>query len=281
MTVAPPAPAAFVTGASAGLGRAITEKLLREGFVVWGTARDRSRLQETFKDRAQFHPVVLDLQQAEAAVEVYRQARAETPAGFDLVVNNAGYGVFGGFVETPPEVWRRQLDAMLMTNLSLVHQQLADMTGRSRGTLVNVASMATEFPLPYMTAYNVAKAGLSALSESLLIETAGSEVTVIDFRPGDFRTGFNQAMPSSPLLEPSGRSSPRQLSAWRALERHLASAPGAERAADDLWRAIHRGRGGVVRSGNWFQVTLAPLFERLVPLAWARAVRWRYFGLSS
>jgi NAD(P)-dependent dehydrogenase (short-subunit alcohol dehydrogenase family) len=270
---------AFVTGASSGIGRAVTLKLLQEGFEVWGTARSLARL-DSFQNEPKFHPVGLDLDHPDQATLAYAQAYAASVGGFEVVVNNAGYGVFEPFDTTPFEVWERQLQAMLLTTLRVMQRQVVDLKLRGSGVLVNVASMATEFPLPYMSGYNVAKAGLSAMSESLLIELAKTQVRVIDFRPGDFRTDFNVAMTrNSP--DPTTRSTtPRMDAAWVAVEANFDSSPEVELAANDLFQAIQTGRQGVVRTGDFFQTRLAPLFERLIPLSWARAVRWRYFGLK-
>ena len=207
-------------------------------------------------------------------------AQAEAPGGFDVVVNNAGYGVFARFDVTPFDVWSKQLNAMLLTTLQLAQRQLLDLRTKGRGVMVNVASLATEFPLPYMSGYNVAKAGLSALSESLLIETVGTGVSVIDFRPGDFRTDFNTTMLQlSPSTQPGANDS-RMQGAWEVLDQNIATAPAVEMAAADLFQAVRSGACGVVRSGSFFQTRIAPMFERLVPLRWARAVRWHYFGLK-
>lgn len=268
-------PTALVTGASGGLGRAFAGMLLDEGLQVWGTARDPARLGD-LPSRAGFHPVTLDLKDRAAALTVWREASRQA-GGFSVLVNNAGFGRFGEFSIEPFSVWQEQLDTLLGTTLALAHAALADWKKRERGVLVNVSSLATEFPLPFMSGYNVAKAGLSAFSESLMIETAGTGVTVIDFRPGDYRTGFNQAMssPSSP-----SRSAPRLARAWRALEANLLAGPSPDRAALDLRRALAASRSGVVRSGTFFQARLAPFLARLAPLALRRAVVARYFGAA-
>ncbi|WP_221032973.1 SDR family NAD(P)-dependent oxidoreductase [Actomonas aquatica] len=267
----------FITGASAGIGAAIARLALAQGAEVWGTARSEARLAE-LAEHERFHPVVLDLDDAVGALSAYREA-AVAAGGFAVVINNAGYGTLGSFAEVEFAVWRQQLNAMLVNTAALAQAQLADLRRRAQGgVLVNVASLATEFPLPYMTGYNIAKAGLSALSESLLIETRHTGVSVIDFRPGDFRTGFNQSM-QRPTHSADPAATADQEAAWNALEANLNAAPPPERAARDLWRAIERRHRGMLRSGDWFQTVLAPLFQRLVPTALARAVRWRYFGL--
>ena len=271
-------PHSFVTGASAGLGRAFAEMLLREGVRVWGTARDGARLTDlATKYPAHFTPVVLDLDDPVASEAAFARAANTAGGAFELVINNAGYGVFGRFVEVEAAVWERQVAAMLSATMRLSHAALRRMRERQRGCLVNISSLAVEFPLPFMSAYNVAKAGLSALTESLIVETRGTGINVIDFRPGDFRTDFNQAMLNTVPADIA--ASGPTADAWRALEAHRHASPPASHAAADLRSALLRGRSGTVRSGSFFQARIAPGFSRVIPASLRRMVAARYFGL--
>jgi short-subunit dehydrogenase len=266
---------ALVTGASAGLGRAFADMLLAEGVRVWGTARDPARLDDiASRCPENFRAVSLDLAKAAAAETTFVRAADEAGGAFDLVVNNAGYGVFGEFAATEFAVWQAQLDALLTTTLRLSHAALRGMRARRHGCLVTVSSLAVEFPLPLMSGYNIAKAGLAAFCESLDIETRGGGFTVIDFRPGDYRTDFNQAMQTASPSAIPGHA--RRI--WQTLDAHLRAAPPPARAAADLRRALLRRRRGVVRSGSFFQARLAPLLVRLAPAAVRRAAMARYFG---
>jgi len=268
---------AFLTGASTGLGLAFTEMLLAEGVEVWGTSRNPSRLAA----RPRFHPVALELGDGSGAEEAFLQAE-KAAGGFDLVVNNAGFGVFGEFVRTDFSVWQAQLEIMLVNTGRLSHLALPGMLGRRRGALVNVSSLAVQFPLPYQAAYNMAKAGLSALNESLMYELRGTGVAVIDFQPADFRTDFEPSVIRPPQAEPpdgAADTAARPDRAWRAFAQMMRSAPPPARAAAALRRALHRGRSGTVRTGAFFQATVAPCLARLAPLALKRRVQARYFGL--
>lgn len=264
---------AFLTGASVGLGRAFTEMLLAEGVQVWGTSRDPARLDDLARAYPDsFHPVALDLRQAGEIEAVFRAA--DTAAGgFDLVVNNAGFGVFGEFVQTDFATWQDQLEVMLTQPLRLSHLALGGLLARNRGTLVNISSLAAEFPLPFQSAYNVAKAGLTALSESLIIETAPTAVVVIDFRPGDYRTEFDRSIqrPASPP--------PRVARAWQAFEAMMRGGPPAAHAAAALRRALLRDRSGTVRTGRVFQAVIAPFLARFGSLALKRRIQARYFDV--
>ncbi len=264
-------PTAFVSGASNGLGRAFARMLLAEGVRVWGTSRDPARLAGVLERRpGQFYPVTLDLASPQGAVGAYEGAAEEAGGAFDLVVNNAGYGVFGEFGALDSSVWRTQLEGMLGTVVTLSHCAYRSMRHRNRGCLVHVSSLAAEFPIPYMSGYNVAKAGLSALSESLIFESRGTGVRVIDFRPGDYRTDFNRGMAKA-------SASARTKRVWECLEAILAAAPAPERAAEDLRGALLRDRSAVVRSGTFFQARLAPLLARALPAPFTRWATARYF----
>jgi short-subunit dehydrogenase len=320
---------AFITGASSGIGRAITEMLLTEGLRVWGTARDTARLANLArKHPATFFPVALDLDNPDAAQTAFENASAAassvtvaaapssaaaasssatassssalsataSPSGaFGIVINNAGYGAFAPFASADFALWRTQIEAMLVTTARLAHAAFRSMQACNHGCLVNVSSLAVDFPLPYMSGYNIAKAGLSALSASLAFEARGTRVCVIDFRPGDYRTAFNHVMKPAPGNGENGSGenrsggnesrenesghSPRVASAWKTIDAQFNAAPLPVRAARDLRRALVRGRPGTVRSGSFFQARLAPLGARLLPAQLLRALAARYFGV--
>jgi short-subunit dehydrogenase len=237
---------ALVTGASTGLGRAFTAMLLAEGVA-----------------------------DSEAVIRAFRAAESEA-GGFDLVVNNAGYGVFGAFADVDFSVWREQLNVMLVNTALLSHLALAGMRTRGRGALVNVSSLAAEFPLPFQSAYNMTKAGLSALNESLIIECAGTGVTVIDLRPGDFRTDFE----GSVRRPPSGQGDPRIPRVWAAFEKMMRGGPPPTEAAAALRRALVRGKSGTIRCGRFFQAVVAPFLARFGSLPLKRRVQAGYFDLD-
>lgn len=260
---------ALVTGASTGLGQAFAEMLLREGVEVWGTARQLSRL----KTRERFHPVVLELAQGDQVEQVFREVD-QAAGGLDIVINNAGFGAFGGFAETDFSIWQRQMEIMLVNTARLNHVALRGMLGRSRGAIVNVSSLAAEFALPFQPAYNIVKSGLSALTESLMYEVEGTGVIVIDLRPGDYRTDFEGSVQRAAEL-----SGPRQQRAWNAFQRLMQGGPSPEHAAAALRRALARGRSGTVRTGRFFQAIVAPLLVRAGSLGLRRRIQARYFDL--
>ncbi|AWI08613.1 SDR family NAD(P)-dependent oxidoreductase [Ereboglobus luteus] len=282
---------AFITGASSGIGRAIAEMLLAEGVRVWGTARDTARLAPLAqKHPGAFTPVALDLDDSDAAMAALEKAACNAGAtgttadalgltrSFDIVINNAGYGAFAPFASVDFSLWQKQLDAMLATTARLAQTAFRAMQARRRGCLVNISSLVVDFPLPYMSGYNMAKAGLSALSASLAFEARGTPVCVIDFRPGDYRTSFNHVMQPASGNPAGVAQDERVASVWKTVDAQFNAAPLPERAARDLRRALRRGRSGTVRSGTFFQARLAPLGARLLPGRLLRAIAAHYFG---
>ncbi|MDD3180922.1 MAG: SDR family NAD(P)-dependent oxidoreductase [Opitutaceae bacterium] len=261
---------AFVTGASTGLGRAFADMLLAEGVEVWGTSRDPARL----PTRERFHALALDLADG-ARLEAVLAEADSAAGGFDLVINNAGYGIFGAFAGTEFAVWQAQIEAMLINTARLTHAALRRQLARNHGAIVNLSSLAAEFPLPYQSAYNMAKSGLSALNESLMVEVAGTGVIILDFRPGDYRTDFE-----SSVRRPPGELTPRMERVWAAFARMMRSGPPPVHAAASLRRALLARRSGTVRTGRFSQVVVAPLLARFGTLSLRRTVQARYFDAT-
>jgi hypothetical protein len=243
------------------------------GVRVWGTSRDAARLADLAQRHPSFTAVTLDLRDGDA-----RSGRFAPPRRRPAVSTSSS--------TTPASVcWRstsrstsppggEQLEVMLVEPARLSHLALAGMLARNRGALVNISSLAVEFPLPFQSAYNMAKSGLSALSESLMIETAGTGVVVIDFRPGDYRTDFDRS-----VSRPQRKPGPRLTRAWVAFEAMMRSGPPPEHAAAALRRALLRHRSGTVRTGRFFQAVFAPFLARFGSLDLKRRVQARYFDV--
>lgn len=256
---------ALVTGASRGLGRAMAERLVAEGMRVWGSSRDPARI------AAPLRGVRLDLAEGPAAAAAVVAAVDADSGGLDLLVHGAGWGAFGEFAPTDFDLWRRQLDELALGSAAILHAGLRAMSGRGRGAIVCVTSLAAEFPIPFMAGYNAAKAAQSALAGSLMLETAGTGINVVDFRAGDFQTDFNDSMQRN--------DTPRTRAAWVRVQQLMREAPAPRRAADDLVRALRRGRSTTVRSGGIFQARMAPLLARFAPRSWQIAAIRRYYGI--
>lgn len=277
-----PGRTAFVTGASTGLGRAFAGMLLAEGKRVWATSRDASRLPVL----PGLTPIVLELSNGDAAEAAFLAAD-DAAGGFDIVINNAGYSVFGGFEATDFADWRLQLEVMLVNTAGLTHAAMRRMLSRCERdrqprAIVNVSSLAAEFPLPFQSGYNMVKAGLSALGESLAYETRGTTLFIIDLRPGDCRTGSEAAVRRpvpAHAYEGSGERRAAMERVWAQFVRLMEEGAPPQSVAAALRRALVRGRSATVRAGPYFQAVVAPFLARFGPLALRRRIQARYFRL--
>ncbi len=180
----------FITGASSGLGRALTEQAVAAGHQVVATARDTS----TLADVAAQHPdqvVVLPLDVTDPDSRSSAVAEAERRCGgIDVLVNNAGYGYTAAVEEGEDDAVSRLFATNFFGPAALIRAALPGMRARGAGTVVNISSIGARASVPGGGYYSAAKAALEGLSGALRkeVEQLGLHVVVVE--PGSFRTDF-------------------------------------------------------------------------------------------
>ncbi|MEB2311769.1 MAG: SDR family NAD(P)-dependent oxidoreductase [Sorangiineae bacterium] len=182
---------AVVTGAGSGLGRALAEELARRGASLLLADIDLDGASETVKllGGARAHAVACDVSRA-AAVEALAEEAERRLGGVDLVVNNAGVAVAGSVGEVPLDDWEWIMGVNLWGVIHGCHSFVPRLRRQGRGAILNVASAAGLLSTPRMAPYNVTKAGVVALSETLAGELAGSGVSVTALCPTFFHTNI-------------------------------------------------------------------------------------------
>ncbi len=242
---------------------------------MWGTSRDTARLPVL----ENFHPIALDLNSLASVEAGFAQAQRE--AGFiDVLINNAGAGVFGPLESFSDAEFAAQLEVLVQGPQRLIRRVLPDMRVRHAGLIINVSSLAGEMPLPFMAPYSLAKAALSALSEGLVMELAGSGIDVVDLRPGDFRTNFHEATRrlATPLDAAYG---PNIDKAWAAIDANMNRAQDPRLVAVTIADLVEdRLKGPIVDRGDVFQARIAPFLVRLVPRRWVQWAICVYYGMK-
>jgi NAD(P)-dependent dehydrogenase (short-subunit alcohol dehydrogenase family) len=265
----------FLTGASAGLGLAAARTLTARGHEVWGTSRDPAKLPHS---PPHFHPVRLDLNELESMKEGFGRALKEA-GHFDVLINNAGAGLFGPLEAFTDEEFQAQLATLLVGPFQLIRLALPSMRARNAGLLINVSSLAGEFPVPFMAPYSLAKAALSALSEALALELSQTGIHVIDVRPGDYATQFHASTRRIGAAL-AGAYAPGLERAWTTTARNMAAAPDPQQVADALLGMVEgRRRGPVIALGSAFQARIAPVLARMSPRGWVQWGQRQYYGL--
>jgi len=264
----------FITGASAGIGLLTAQLLCDKGHEVWGTGRTVSKLPALER----FHPVLLDLNDEGSIARGFGAALGE--AGyFDVLINNAGAGVFGPLESFSDEEFIAQFETLLLGPLRLIRLVLPEMRARDSGLLINVSSLAGEFPLPFMAPYSMFKSALSAMSEGLRFELLHTGVRVIDVRPGDFATNFHESTRCIGS-ELASEYQPNLIRAWHAIDQNMKRAKSSKAVAKLLVEIVEdRVRGPVQAVGDIFQAGIARLLVRSVRRSWVQWGIRKYYGL--
>lgn len=180
----------IVTGASSGIGRALAIALAQRGAVLTLAARRREKLEEVVREVAERFPssqipvaVPCDVSNA-ADVAVLVGGAVERLGSVDVLVNNAGISVFGEEARTSVDDYRELMSVNFFGALHSMREVLPFMRRQGSGLIVNIASVAALYGVPYLAAYCASKAALVALSQSLRAELSGSGVGVMVVYPG-------------------------------------------------------------------------------------------------
>src|SRR6266705_6245691 len=187
----------FLTGASSGIGLAIANSLTERGDEVWGTSRNLIHLEQLQRLR----PVRLDLSDPRSIDEAFQYALSEA-GHFDVVINNAGSGHFGPAEHLSDAEIQKQFQILLFGHLQLMRLALAAMRPRGQGLIINVTSLASRLPVPFMAAYNSAKAAMAAFTMSIQLELPDANIRIVDLQPADICTAFNDTIPKSAENDP-------------------------------------------------------------------------------
>ena len=244
-------PLALVTGATVGIGYELARLLARDRHVLAIVARSETKLRQVAEQLSAQHGVdvtwvALDLSVSGAALDLHRRLAGRA---VDVLVNNAGVGVFGAFAEADGDAAVRMIRLNVEAPTHLTRLVLPEMLRRDAGRILNVASTAAFQPGPLMAVYYATKAYLLHFGEALDEELHGTGVTVTTLCPGPTATEFQQRAG----MEDSG------------LMRHLGVMDAAS-VAKAGYRGMLRGRRLVIpgltnRLGS-FSVRLTP--RRLV-----------------
>jgi 3-oxoacyl-[acyl-carrier protein] reductase len=185
---------ALVTGASRGIGRAIAERLARDGFEVVLAARDRAELEEVAAAigaaGGRARTLVLDVSDPQAV------AAALTGVEVDVLVNNAGIGVLKPFMELSAAEWQRTIDVNVNALYHVTRAVLPAMLARRSGHICTIGSISGRGAFVGGSCYAATKAFVTSWSESLMLEVLEHGVKVSVVMPGSVTTHFNEHVPS-------------------------------------------------------------------------------------
>jgi short-subunit dehydrogenase len=255
----PNALTALITGASGGIGYELAKLFAGDHYNLVLVARSGDRLNHVAGElRKQFavtvNTMALDLAADQAVTLLFDRLKAEGLT-VDVLVNNAGFGVFGDFAEMAEQEILGQIQLNVTALTQLTRLFLPAMIARRQGKIMNVASTAAFQPGPLMAVYYATKAYVLSFSEALANEVAGTGVVVSCFCPGATDTGFQKraGLENSRLFKKIG-------------------AMNVETVARDGYRGLMAGKTLVISgTRNW----LVAESVRFAPRKWVTAVsRW-------
>ena len=259
----------FLTGASSGIGLAVARALSANGDEVWGTARKAGRIPAL----PGLHRLTLDLLDRDSLGEIFRSAWREA-GHFDVVINNAGSGYFGPAESLSSEELARHFQVLVFGQIELLRLALEAMRGEEHGLVINVSSLASRLPVPYMAAYNAAKAALAAYTMSIQLELGKGNVRLVDLQPADINTGFNDA------IAKTATNDARVNRAWQSVDRNMKAAPSPELVARRVIKLIGQANPPPrVTVGDSFQSIIAPLIFRFLPQGVKLWGLRKYYGI--
>ena len=183
---------AIVTGGTRGIGRAIAERLLREGAAVAICGRTRETVDRAVAAMQPLGKVFgypADIRRVED-VRQFFQAVDSALGGLDILINNAGEGVFRKVGDMTPEDWHRNIDLNLNGAFYCVREALPRFAARGGGFIVNISSLAGKNAFSGGAGYNASKAGLNLFTEALMLDHRHDNVRVSSIMPGSVDTAF-------------------------------------------------------------------------------------------
>jgi len=197
---------ALVTGGTKGIGRAIAESLIKSGTRVTITARDEDEIKAAVSQLNAIGPGTATGHVCN--VRDYNQVKSVFAHldGLDILINNAGVGIFASVESMSVEDFRAVLETNVFGVFYCCHEAIPLMKKRGGGYIINISSLAGANPHPEMAAYNASKFGLNGFSEALMQEIRHDGIKVSYIMPGSVNTAFGGDEPSdvkSWQLQPS------------------------------------------------------------------------------
>lgn len=181
---------ALVTGASSGMGKSIAKRLIQDGYQVYVAARSVEKMADLATLGAQ--PLRIDVSKDEEIIASVNVILAQT-GGVDVLVNNAGFGLYGPVEEIPLAEARYQFEVNVFGAARLTQLLLPAMRDKKAGTIVNITSMGGKIYTVLGAWYHATKHALEGWSDSLRLEVEPFGIRVVIIEPGLIETGFGAA----------------------------------------------------------------------------------------
>ena len=243
---------ALITGASSGIGEVLARLLAAKGYALILTGRDQQRLEKIAHELKAQSWIVADLQKPAQRQEIVTLIREELP---ELVVNNAGFGIYGDALSIPvsDQLSILEVNAAAPLEFTLEAVRAWALAGK-KGIVMNISSVAGEYPCPGMSVYGASKSFITNVSCALNSELNSKGIYVLASCPGMIATDFVNRAAGKPIH----------------LKQGLIMT--ATYAAEQIWRQIEERQEKHIF--NW-QYRLGSMFAtRFMPSSWVKKIIW-------
>ncbi|MEI6949537.1 SDR family oxidoreductase [Paraflavisolibacter sp. H34] len=208
---------ALVTGATKGIGYELAKLLAQDGYSIVAVARTQEDLEQVATEFRGYgvavEPIAKDLFGETAATELYNEVRGRG-IEVEILVNDAGQGVYGLFTDTDIEAQMRIIHLNIVSLTRLTYHFLKDMKARNSGRILQLGSIVSEVPSPWQAVYGGTKAYVLSFTEALISELKESAVTLTVLQPGATDTDFFNkagAQESRIVADPGKLADPAQV----------------------------------------------------------------------
>lgn len=250
----------LITGASSGIGAATAALLAGNGYRVWGTTRNLSKLPADADKAVRF--VEMDVNDDDSVRRAVAQVLEEA-GQIDVLVSNAGYGIYGSIEDVPIEMAKAQFETNVFGTLRVIQAVVPGMRERREGTIILMSSLAGKLVIPFQTHYSASKYAIEAFTEGLRQELRPFGVKVACIEPGDIKTNFNDA---TVFPDNSGSVYKRWTdSSWHTIDINMQKAPPPSVIAHTVLAVLRRRRPGTRYPAGDFLSTKFPFLVRFMP----------------
>ncbi|MFT5754857.1 MAG: short-subunit dehydrogenase [Flavobacterium sp.] len=248
----------FITGASSGIGKAIGEFLHYKDFIVYGTSRNPSKVENSI-----FPLVALDVRDVNSIKKAIAEVLSITNR-IDVVINNAGVGITGPLEEIPIEEIKNNFETNLFGPIEVMKAVLPQMRIQKSGLIINVTSIAGYMGLPYRSVYSSSKGALELITEALRMEVKTFGIHVTNVAPGDFATNIAAGRYHAPVVKGSAYETTYG-NTLKEMDSHVDSGSNPNQMAEVIYKIINTPNPKIHYKVGAFMQKFSIVLKRILP----------------
>lgn len=248
----------FITGASSGIGKAIGEFLHHKDFIVYGTSRNPSKIENSI-----FPLVTLDVRDVNSINTAIAEVLSITNR-IDVVINNAGVGITGPLEEIPLEEIKNNFETNLFGPIEVMKAVLPQMRSQKTGLIINVTSIAGYMGLPYRSIYSSSKGALELITEALRMEVKSFGIHITNVAPGDFATNIAAGRYHAPVVKGSAYETTYG-NTLKEMDSHVDSGSNPNQMAEVIYKIITTSNPKIHYKVGAFMQKFSIVLKRILP----------------